>query len=179
MRRLTNYLTVPCAAIALAVLTMSAPAADNGGKDGASATADSGNGAIGSSTSGHGASTGKSEALGDNPKGIVSNAPEVHLTPPLPPLHLTDAQRQKVRDAVAGLDTEVTFQLKGTKPHKDFAPKVGEKVPAGLPAHALPSSLTQQLPMLADYKYMKVKQQVLIVNPMSKQIVDMFPEAQG
>jgi hypothetical protein len=58
-------------------------------------------------------------------------------------------------------------------------PTVGAQVPSALPVQALPSSLTQQLPMLADYKYMKVKGQIAIVNPMTKKIVDVFPETQG
>ena len=70
--------------------------------------------------------------------------PATHLKPNLPPLHLTDAQKQQVRAAVAGKDTEVTFQLKGAKPHKNFTPSVGAKNPPQLPAHALPSELTQK-----------------------------------
>jgi hypothetical protein len=105
--------------------------------------------------------------------------PATHLKPYLPPLHLTGAQQKQISASVAGRDTEVTFQLKDTKPHKDFAPKLGEKVPPALHAHALPTVLTQKLPQLADYKYMKVKGQVLIVNPMTHKIVSLFPEQQG
>jgi hypothetical protein len=119
-----------------------------------------------------GQSNGSAEASGPS-------EPATHLKPYLPPLHLSGAQQQQIRAAVAGQDTEVTFQLKGTKPHKDFAPKLGEKVPPALHAHALPSALTQKLPQIADYKYMKVKGQVLIVNPMTHKIVSLFPEQQG
>jgi len=105
--------------------------------------------------------------------------PATHLKPYLPALHLNATQQQQVSAAVAGKDTEVTFQLKGTKPHKDFAPKLGEKVPPALTAHALPTELTQKLPQLADYKYIKVKGQVLIVNPMTHMIVSIFPQQQG
>jgi len=105
--------------------------------------------------------------------------PASHLKPPLPALQLTDSQRQKIRQAVMSKDDDVTFQLKATKPLKDFTPSVGAKIPPHLPAHALPSALTSQLPMLKDYKYVKVKGDVLIVNPMTKKIVDMFPETQS
>ena len=40
----------------------------------------------------------------------------------------------------------------------------------------MPQALLAQLPQLADYDYVKVKNQVLIVNMMSKTIVDVFPE---
>jgi hypothetical protein len=183
MRRLVSSLTISCAEVALTILAAPAPAADTGGTnatngtiDGAgktaeSPTADNGNGAAGegsesSATSGAAPVTGPDE-------------PNTLLKPPLPPLHLTDTERQQIREAVADKDTEVTFQLKNTKPLKGFKASIGEKIPPHLPAHALPSALTQKLPALADYKYVKVDKQVLIVNPMTKKIVDMFPESQG
>ncbi|HVV62439.1 MAG TPA: hypothetical protein VHD14_11855 [Pseudolabrys sp.] len=180
MRTFATCFTIPCA-LALALTLTPALAAENGDSSASgqphwtksphNPTADNGDGATGASTvkEEDGSTQGVASASGPD-------EPETHLKPRLPPLHLTDEQRQKIRAAVAGKDTEVTFQLKGTKPHKDFEPKIGAQVPAQLHSHALPSELTQQLPMLADYKYMKVKKQVLIVNPMTKKIVDMFPE---
>ena len=102
--------------------------------------------------------------------------PAVSQNPKLPPLHLTDEQRAKIRAAVGPLNTEVTFQLKTTKPAKDFEPKLGAKVPAALKPHALPSAVTQEMPSLGDYAYLKVKLQILIIYAMSGRIVDMFPE---
>lgn len=156
MRRLLPHLAVSCASAALLVLSAAAFAAESGH---------------------NAASSAPNSTTGAAPSG--PDEPQSHLKPSLPALHLTDAQRQQIRQAVAGKDTEVTFQLKKTKPLKGFKAKVGEKIPPHLPAHALPSSLTQKLPMLADYKYMKVDKQVLIVNPMTKKIVDIFPEKQG
>jgi hypothetical protein len=148
------------------------PAADSNGKEAHSPTADNGNGAIGPPTKDPAPTTGAASASGPD-------EPDTHLQPPLPPLHLSDGEHQKIREAVAGQDADVTFQLKKTKPKHDFMPTVGAQVPSALPVQALPSSLTQQLPMLADYKYMKVKGQIAIVNPMTKKIVDVFPETQG
>ncbi|HET7848408.1 MAG TPA: DUF1236 domain-containing protein [Pseudolabrys sp.] len=160
MRGTASFLSFICTVAALAILPGIATAADNG------------HGAIGRSSATSGTTNGAASASGPD-------EPSTHLTPPLPPLHLTDAQHQKIRAAVTGLDTETTFQLKKTKSKKDFTPTVGAKVPSALRAHALPSSLTQELPMLADYKYMKVKGQIAIVNPMTKKIVDVFPETMG
>ena len=37
--------------------------------------------------------------------------------------------------------------------------------------------LIYQMPELKRYTYLKFKRQVLIINPMTRTIVDMFPEA--
>lgn len=154
MNEFARLASIVCAVVVLAALPAAAWATDSAGKS------------LRSPTTGAASASGPDE-------------PSTHLKPPLAPLHLTDAQHQKIRAAVAGLDTEITFQLKKSKSKRDFTPTLGAKVPSGLPVHALPSSLRQQLPMLADYKYMKVKGQIAIVNPMTKTIVDTFPEKQG
>jgi hypothetical protein len=153
---------MPWAAVVLCVLSVPATSAGSGGTLVAQANGSGGN------LQGHkpGEPTGPEE-------------PATHLTLPLSPLHLSDDQRAKIRAAVADKDTEVTFQLKTTKPLKSFNPTVGVKIPPHLPAHALPTSVTTRLPQLADYQYTKVKGQILIVNPMTKKVVDVFPEKSG
>ena len=71
----------------------------------------------------------------------------------------------------------MTFGLKTTKPTESFNPTVGAKIPTALKPHSLPPPLTYQMPELKRYAYLKFKHQVLIVNPMTRQIVAMFPEA--
>lgn len=93
------------------------------------------------------------------------------------PLHLSDADRTKVSQAVAGDDTEVTFKLKTTKSAQGFEPSVGATIPKSLKPHALPRPLIYELPALRNYGYLKLKHQVLIVDPMTHKIVDMMPEA--
>jgi hypothetical protein len=39
--------------------------------------------------------------------------------------------------------------------------------------------LTQQIPELADYGYAKLKDQILLVNAMTGEIVEMIPETQA
>ena len=97
--------------------------------------------------------------------------------PSLPPLKLSDAQRDQIRQALAGEHTEVTFQLKSTKSKKDFEPSIGAKVPNGIHLNALPSPLINRIPVLKQYTYLKLKHQVLIVNGLTREIVDQFPEA--
>jgi hypothetical protein len=111
-----------------------------------------------------------------------SGAVEQTVPPPVtqgqkpPPLKLSDDQRAKIRQMVSGENTEVQFSLKSNKPAEGFAPSVGAKIPAGLKPHALPPPLLAEMPTLKRYTYLKFKQQVLIIDPMSRKIVDMFPE---
>jgi hypothetical protein len=102
--------------------------------------------------------------------------PPISQKPAIPPLHLSDPQRAKIRQAVGAEDTEVTFTLKKTKAAKDFEPTVGAAIPAGLTLHPLPRPLIYEMPALERYTYLKLKNQVLIVHPLSRKIVDVFPE---
>lgn len=107
---------------------------------------------------------------------MLTGGAGVPQNPTLPALHLNNAQRENIRKAVLTEHTEVQFRLKSTKSAKDFTPAVGAKLPKGLKAIALPQGLLQKLPQLRDYKYLKVKDEVLIVNPMTDTVVDMFAE---
>lgn len=94
-----------------------------------------------------------------------------------PPLHLTDQQKAKIKQVLQGKNTEVTFTLATTKPAQSFNPAIGAKIPTSLKAHALPPPLTYEMPVLKQYTYLKFKGQVLIIDPMTGKIVDIFPEA--
>ena len=108
----------------------------------------------------------------------LSDGSKVAQKPSLPQLNLTNVQREAIRKAVLTEPTEVEFKLKSTKAAKSFTPKVGAKLPKGVKGNSLPQQVLAQLPQLRDYKYVKMKDQVLIVNAMSKKIVDLFPETQ-
>jgi len=76
----------------------------------------------------------------------------------------------------------VTWMVSGSMDSRSRAwraPSVGAKIPAGLHPHTLPPPLLADMPVLKRYTYLKFKQQVLIIDPMSRKIVDMFPEASG
>jgi hypothetical protein len=116
-------------------------------------------------------------AAGPGPGAVEQSIrPAVPQNPKSPPLQLSDDQRAKIRQVLKGENTEVQFSLKSNKPAKDFAPSVGAKIPAGLQPHTLPSPLLSEMPALERYTYLKFKQQVLIIDPMSRKIVDMFAE---
>jgi uncharacterized protein DUF1236 len=106
----------------------------------------------------------------------LSNGTKVPQAENLPKLDLTNEQREQIRKGVLGKNTEVEFRLKTTKSAKDFTPQVGAKLPKGVTGHSLPSRVLAKLPQLRDYKYVTMKDQVLIVNAMTKTIVDLFPE---
>ena len=111
-----------------------------------------------------------------NQGAINQSIPPVVSANPVPPLHLSDAQRSQIQQALRGENTEVTFGTKATKPTESFNPTVGAKIPASLKPHTLPPPVINQMPELKRYTYLKFKQQVLIVDPMSRKVVDMFPE---
>jgi hypothetical protein len=106
----------------------------------------------------------------------LSDGTKVPQNPTLPKLNLTNEQREQIRKGVFGQNTEVEFRLKTTKAAKGFTPQVGVKLPKGVKGHSLPPSVLAKLPQLRDYKYVTMKDQVLIVNAMTKTIVDLFPE---
>jgi len=93
-----------------------------------------------------------------------------------PPLNLTDDQRAKIKQVLATHHTQVTFALKATQSARGFNPSVGEKLPPNLKTYALPPPLIYQMPKLKRYTYLKLKGQVLIVDPMNGKIADMFPQ---
>ncbi len=120
-------------------------------------------------------------AAAQDTRGAVEQTipPPVSQNPSVPPLHLTDEQRAKIGQVLSGVNSEVDFQLKSNKPAQDFAPSVGAKIPNGLHPHTLPPPLLDEMPLLKRYAYLKFKSQVLIINPLSRKIVDMFAEASG
>jgi hypothetical protein len=110
---------------------------------------------------------------------VQSIPPPVSQNPAVPPLHLSDAERAKIQQALSQQNTEVSFELKQAKPSENFEPSVGAAVPKGLKPHPLPRPLIYEIPQLKRYTYLKFKHQVLIVNPMNNKIVDVFPEGNG
>jgi hypothetical protein len=95
-----------------------------------------------------------------------------------PKLELNNTQREQIRKAVLNEHNEVEFQLKATKSAKGFTPQVGEKLPKGVKPMAFPQQLDQQLPQLRNFAYVKMKDQVLIVDATTGKIVDLFSETQ-
>jgi hypothetical protein len=109
---------------------------------------------------------------------VLSRGGIVPQNPSLPQLKLNPGKREQIRRALLTKHTEVEFKLKSTKAAKDFTPKIGSTLPKGVKADGVPSTLTQLIPQLADYGYVKMKDQILILNELTGKIVDIIPETQ-
>ncbi len=103
---------------------------------------------------------------GPRTEGVVTKG-----TAQKPPLQLTDEQKQEILQAVAARNTL-------DKAPAGFTPQSGAKVPsqAKLPRHPLPADLVQKVPALKEYEYAKLEHRVLIVDPMTQQVVDVIQE---
>jgi hypothetical protein len=111
-----------------------------------------------------------------SPGAVEQQSGAVSQNVKLPALHLTNPQREQVRKAVLTKHNDVEFQLAETKSAKDFEPKVGTTLPQGLVPDGFQDSVIGQLPQLRDYAYLKLKEQVPIVDAIGRKIVDMFSE---
>jgi hypothetical protein len=108
--------------------------------------------------------------------GTASGVP-VNAT--LPPLELSNTERARIQEVLATQDTGVSLTLKKNESAKPFEPKLDATIPKGLEPQAFPPPLISEIPLTRQYGYLKFKGQVLIVNPMTKKIVDVFPETKG
>ncbi|MCC8977375.1 hypothetical protein [Bradyrhizobium acaciae] len=113
-----------------------------------------------------------------NAQGAVelSNGTKVSQTPSLPKLKLSTSQREQIRKAALTEHNEVEFRLAATKSAEDFTPAVGAKIPKGVKAQSLPTPVLSQMPELRGCMYVKMKNQVPIVNGMKNTIVDIISE---
>ena len=102
--------------------------------------------------------------------------PDAQVVSAAPPLHLSDAQRTRISEVLKKQDTEIEATLKKTKSAKSFEPGIDKKLPAALKGQAFPRPLITEMPEVRQYTYIKFKGQVLIINPMTHKIVDMFPQ---
>jgi Protein of unknown function (DUF1236) len=100
--------------------------------------------------------------------------PDQPSVPPL--LQLSDSQRAQIRAALNQEQTDVSLKEKATESAASFEPAVGAKLPKGVQAHALPQPLIYEVPTLREYTYVKFRDQILIVNPLTEEIVDMFAQ---
>jgi hypothetical protein len=85
-----------------------------------------------------------------------------------PPLQLTDQQRSKIQDALA------TAHSAQKTPDK-FEAKVGAKIPTQLKLDAMPAPLINQEPVLKQYDFVKLENELLVVDPMDTSVVAVIP----
>ena len=87
--------------------------------------------------------------------------------PPKPPLKLTDEQKVRVAQAINGQDTLAKLPA-------GFAPADGARAPSedAVAEYPLPRPLVYEVPVLKQYYYVQLADQVLIVDPMTKTVAE-------
>src|SRR5262245_7306330 len=78
------------------------------------------------------------------------------------PSKLTDLQKQLIGRILGGDPNQA--QVPG------FQPAVGVDIPAGVAIYRMPSSVTEQLPELTACRYVKLQDQVLVINRSDRKI---------
>src|SRR5207248_1598861 len=86
----------------------------------------------------------------------------------VPSLQLSDAQRQAVYQSIS------TRRSKKDTAPPGFRPAVGAQVPASIKLEPLPKAVVELVPKTADYQYAFVANQVLIVDPRSRTVVEII-----
>jgi hypothetical protein len=105
----------------------------------------------------------------DDTRGAVEQSGgSLPQNPSLPKLNLNDDQRRQIRQTLLTKHTEV-------KSAEDFTPKIGARLPTDVTPDGLPPELAYQVPQLANSK---MKDQILLINEMTGEIVDVIPESQ-
>jgi len=82
-------------------------------------------------------------------------------------LNLTNAQQKEIWQSVNKQN------MKDTTP-AGFRPTVGAVVPSSIKLHALPGDATRQVPAVKSYDYAMLQNDVLLIDPTSKKIVDII-----
>lgn len=85
----------------------------------------------------------------------------------VPDLKLSPAQKQTIYASIS------SQKQKETAP-PTFRATVGAVVPTTVELQALPKTIVDLIPELKDYEYAMVTNQVLIVHPKSKQVVEVI-----
>jgi hypothetical protein len=85
-----------------------------------------------------------------------------------PPLQLSEQQRSKIQDALVSAHS-------AQKTPDKFEAKVGAKVPTALKLDAMPAPLINQEPVLKQYDFVKLENDLLVVDPMNSTVVAVIP----
>jgi hypothetical protein len=85
----------------------------------------------------------------------------------VPNLKLTAAQKQTIYSSIS------SQKQKETAP-PTFRAAVGAPVPASVELQPLPKTIVDLVPELKDYQYAMVANQVLLVDPKNKQVVEII-----
>ena len=85
----------------------------------------------------------------------------------VPDLKLTTEQRQTIYSSIS------SQKQKETAP-PTFQAAIGAVVPSSIETQPLPKTIVELMPPLKDYEYAMVANQVLLVDPKTKQVVEII-----
>jgi hypothetical protein len=85
-------------------------------------------------------------------------------------LNLTSAQEQTIYKSL--------MNEKGQAAPSGFKASIGAKIPSSLTLHALPGDVSDKIPAVKSYNYVKLQDnQVLLANPKDRQVVEMIAQS--
>jgi Protein of unknown function (DUF1236) len=101
---------------------------------------------------------------------VARDSPPVAADAPssVPGLDLSQSQRETVHQSISNRQAK-----KDTAP-VGFRAVVGAQVPQSIELEPLPKTIIELVPKIADYQYAFVANQVLIVDPRSRTVVDVI-----
>ena len=102
----------------------------------------------------------------DSPKDVPPAATDAPRS--IPGLDLSQSQRETIHQSVSNRQAK-----KDTAP-VGFRAAVGAQVPPSIQLEPLPKAIIELVPKIADYQYAFVANQVLIVDPRSRTVVDVI-----
>jgi hypothetical protein len=88
----------------------------------------------------------------------------------VPKVSLSDAQKQTIFQGITGKQAKKNAEPPG------FRAAVGAHVPEGIVLERFPKTLVELIPQIGDYEYAMVSNQVLVVEPKSKTVIEVINE---
>ena len=116
------------------------------------------------------ATPGAPQGTQDEPAKTSAKNDQIDKTPIMAyPLALTDQQKRAIYERLTqGAEPGLT---KGVAPTSDITAKPSEQVPATLALQELPPEMAASMPSVADYKFLRLNNRILVVNPRESVVV--------
>lgn len=108
------------------------------------------------------AAPGAPQGTQDQPAKFSAKNDQVDKTPIMAyPLALTDEQKRAIYQRLS----------QGAAPTSNITAKPSEQVPATLALQELPAEMAASMPSVADYKFLRLNDRILVVNPRESVVV--------
>jgi hypothetical protein len=108
-----------------------------------------------------------SAQIGSTPPAIQDHT--IGSADPLATPRLSETQRSAIADAVRR-------DNKAVEPSISFVASVGAPVPPAIELYILPDKILTEVPAAKNVKYTVVKNQLLLVDPLTMRVVDIIPQ---